>query len=391
MKSALSVFMVLVCALVAAHGSIAATYDLSGTWNWSESNFQQGGPCPATPEQSGICSITQNGDTFTLVFLSGTTCIPASLCKFPGTISGAMYTAANSAVVDNEGGIANNTLTFTASSDSAASGIGTSTFTHPDGLCTWEYDLTLTKGPPVTEEVQITTLCTDITGVVQPGQPITFTAVAVGAGAAYYKFFYRAAYGTPAYSDPRNPWVVMQDFSNANICTYAFPSPGNYIVVVRAVGDPNNYNAAEVPLSGTNVRVGGTEGDIQFNCLPTDASLATTVDVPITFSADAIGEGAIYYKFWYRAGYGTTEYATNPWMVMQEFSTANTCTHTFTAPGDYVVVVWAVKDPNNIPQDYPIIGMNVRVENQGELWGTLLRGTDGGVDGVKYKIAQLPH
>jgi hypothetical protein len=47
---------------------------------------------------------------------------------------------------------------------------------------------------------------------------------------------------------------------------------------------------------------------------------------------------------------------------MQDFSTSNECTYTFTAPGDYVVVIWAVKDPNNVPEDYPIIGMNVRVE-----------------------------
>ena len=97
-----------------------------------------------------------------------------------------MYTSSNSGVVDDEGGTATNTLIFTASSESAAAGTGTPTFSHPDGNCNWTYDLTISKRPLTTEEVKITGLCTNITGLVQPGQPITFTAAALGPGTAYY-------------------------------------------------------------------------------------------------------------------------------------------------------------------------------------------------------------
>jgi hypothetical protein len=366
MKRYLSILSLLLAGLFIPGSPFAATYDLTGSWNYLLSNLQETGICPTGSPSSGTCSVIQSGNTFTFVFLTGRECSPASMCTFAGgTVSGATYTASNSGVVDNEGGQASNTITFTASSSETAAGTGASTYTHPTGYtCNWTYELTLSKGPLTVEEPRLSRLCTDITGAVQPGQPVTFTAGSVGPGAAYYKFFYRAGYGTAAYNDPGNPWLVMQEFSTSNTSSFAFPSAGNYIVVVWAVSDPNSFNSAEVPLIGTNVKVGGSSGDIQFNCLPTDVSLTTKVGVPITFTAGAMGQAPIYYKFWYCSGYGTLAYPTNPWVVMQDFSTSNHCTYTFTAPGDYVVVIWAVKDPNNVPEDYPIIGMNMRVESQ---------------------------
>jgi YVTN family beta-propeller protein len=84
----------------------------------------------------------------------------------------------------------------------------------------------------------------------------------------------------------------------------------------------------------------------------------------VTFTATAIGPEPIYYKFWYRAGYGTPAYASNTFMVMQDFSISNSANYTFTLADNYVVLVWATDDPNNVvPSGVPLMGMNINVEN----------------------------
>jgi hypothetical protein len=75
----------------------------------------------------------------------------------------------------------------------------------------------------------------------------------------------------------------------------------------------------------------------------TDATGPVSVGTPVTFTAEAEG-ATLYYKFWYRAEYGTEAYNTNPWNVIQDYSTANTCTWTPQAEGDYVVVAWVTDD-----------------------------------------------
>jgi YVTN family beta-propeller protein len=107
--------------------------------------------------------------------------------------------------------------------------------------------------------------------------------------------------------------------------------------------------------------IGPYLGDIQLLGIDANLEGVAKTDQAITFTALATGKGPIYYKFWYRAGYGSTAYASNPWEVMQDFSPSNTCSHTFTTPSNYIVVVWAVKDPAD--SYYDIIGFNVKVEN----------------------------
>jgi hypothetical protein len=133
--------------LAPAVGS-AATFDLSGEWDYTISGLQVTGPCPKGAGSSGKLEITQEGDSFTLVLLAGATCNPTSMCTYTGTVSGADYTASNSAQVDNEGGTVTNTLTFTATSPAAASGAGQSVYEHPDMSCTWTKDITLTREAP---------------------------------------------------------------------------------------------------------------------------------------------------------------------------------------------------------------------------------------------------
>ena len=110
--------------------------------------------------------------------------------------------------------------------------------------------------------------------------------------------------------------------------------------------------------------IGPLTGAVQFLGLTPSQSGIYEVGDTIDFTAIAIGPEPIYYKFWYREGYGTPAYATNPWNVMQDFSETNTAFHTFYAAGNYIVLVWATDDPDNVvPGGVPIIGMNVNVEN----------------------------
>ena len=114
------------------------TFDLTGTWNYVNSNQWVEGRCPVGSPAAGICVITQTGTTFTLTSDAGT---------YSGTVSGATYSAATpTVVVDDEGGTATNSTIFTASSNTYASGTGSSIYAHPDGFqCVWGYDVTLTK------------------------------------------------------------------------------------------------------------------------------------------------------------------------------------------------------------------------------------------------------
>lgn len=137
-----------VALLLAAGPASAATYDLTGTWNFTTSgNFVTGG-CPLGMDSVGTLQITQSGDSFTMKILTGMVCNPAVMCSYTGTIAGAVYTATNSAVVDSEGGKATNTVTFTASSATAATGADSSTYVHPKMTCTWGFNIVLSRGAP---------------------------------------------------------------------------------------------------------------------------------------------------------------------------------------------------------------------------------------------------
>ena len=146
MKRFLAMGLTLFASLFFAGGVFSSDLDLSGPWNFTISNTKASGPCPAGPNSSGICTIAQTGDQFHLEFVEGRVCKPDSMCTYEGTISGKEYNASNSATVDNEGGKVTNTIVFTASSAKAASGHGTSTYSHPGGMkCDWKFDFAIQK------------------------------------------------------------------------------------------------------------------------------------------------------------------------------------------------------------------------------------------------------
>ncbi len=198
-----------------------------------------------------------------------------------------------------------------------------------------------------------------ITGSFESGDPVTVTVSgsAESGETLYYKFYYCAGHGTDAYET--NPWVVMQPYSTSATCEYTFPEDGNYVVVVRIVTDPDN-EPENLPIVGGVVSIGSSDNP-RIEQLSSGVSGSVSPNTPVTYTitaSDSRGD-AVYYKWFYRAGYGTDAYDTNPWVVVQPYSTSSSCEYTFPDEGDYIVVVRAVTDPDNEPADLPIIGGTV--------------------------------
>ena len=204
----------------------------------------------------------------------------------------------------------------------------------------------------------LTTLSPSRENVSDPLSPNPRTLAANGSS-IQYKFFYKAGYGTPAYEN--NSWVTAQDFSDLTEATVRFPGTDNYIVVMHAVADPAAI-PADVPIIGMYVNTGAGADDIQFAGLAANLPGGTPrVGDFVTFIATTTRPDTVFYRFYYRAGYGTTAYDSNPWVLFQDFSSRNAATLAFPSARHYIVVVHAVADPNNIPTAVPMIGMHVDV------------------------------
>ncbi|MFH0725056.1 MAG: YbhB/YbcL family Raf kinase inhibitor-like protein [Pseudomonadota bacterium] len=92
----------------------------------------------------------------------------------------------------------------------------------------------------------------------------------------------------------------------------------------------------------------------------------------VTVTASCAGGNPIYYKFYYRANYGTSAYDTSEWVVVQDYSTSNSAPYSFAEAGNYIIVVRAVTDPANEPQALPIIGQVVTVSDSSQIVITAL-------------------
>jgi len=149
MKRWLFIGTVLLVEVFLAGDLFSATYDLTGTWNYSLSDnwVDSDMGCSAGSDTTGTCTISQIGDTFIFAYTSGVVCNPADACTFEGTVSGEFYACSTTDIVDDEGGEVTSTILFTASSATSASGLGTSNYTHPTvaGTCNWGGNITLTK------------------------------------------------------------------------------------------------------------------------------------------------------------------------------------------------------------------------------------------------------
>jgi hypothetical protein len=121
--------------------------NIVGTWNYTTSASTVTGVCPAGPPSSGTITISGGAGAYTLVFVSGRVCSPASMCTFTGTLSGNNLLVSNADTVDNEGGSAGNALNLTVHNNGLIAGNGSSSYIHPDGFeCHWSYTINLTRG-----------------------------------------------------------------------------------------------------------------------------------------------------------------------------------------------------------------------------------------------------
>ncbi len=210
--------------------------------------------------------------------------------------------------------------------------------------------------------VEITSITLDQAESINVGDIITYTVDAsdTNENTIYYKFFYHANYGTNDYDI--SPWVVVQDYSTTNSCNFTFSSEGNYIVVVRTVTDPNN-EPEDLPIIGGVIPVGSGD-NILLTSLTSDATGDIYINdtVMYTVNGSNLNNDPIYYKWFYRANYGTSDYDSSPWVVVQDYSANSSCNFSFQNTGKYIIVVRAVTDPNYEPPDLPIIGGVVSVK-----------------------------
>jgi hypothetical protein len=212
----------------------------------------------------------------------------------------------------------------------------------------------------------ILALGTDLIGPPEVGDGVTFTAMAMtpDLGAIYYRFDLVKDYGTTDY-DPMTNWETRQNFSTSNFHTYAFTEPGIYVVIVQASSIPT------IPVDTTPLQAGATVtvgDDSSISITGWDMDLAgvpTATGVPVQFEAEAISaeEEDIYYRFDLIPNYGTAAYdPVNNYQTIQDFSTEDECTHTFTSAGSYVVRVWASFTPSIPEGAAPMVGGTITIE-----------------------------
>lgn len=115
------------------------------------------------------------------------------------------------------------------------------------------------------------------------------------------------------------------------------------------------------------------QGVLNFMLGPDDGVAVTglsitgtpAVNSPITFTVTAQGDKTpLYYRFSVHPDYGTSGYDGRHWtsMTTTEYTTESSVTHTFTARGKYIVVVWVSTVPDStVSQGVPIAGCSVNI------------------------------
>ena len=137
MKRLLIVGVIVMVGVFCSGNGFSATYDATGTWDYSTSgNWVNSGNagCTADPDETGILTITQTGDSFTWV-LGGETAT--------GTVSGATYSTSYS--FPDSGGTT--TIFVVGTLSSSTSGSGTIAWSWTDGYyyCNGGNNISMTK------------------------------------------------------------------------------------------------------------------------------------------------------------------------------------------------------------------------------------------------------
>jgi hypothetical protein len=82
---------------------------------------------------------------------------------------------------------------------------------------------------------------------------------------------------------------------------------------------------------GTNIQITGTSSSIVNNVRAGET-------VQFTMHSIVQGEAEVHYRFFIRAGYGEPGWGGNRWMVVQDYSPADSVVVTFDIPGIYFLI-----------------------------------------------------
>ena len=158
------------------------------------------------------------------------------------------------------------------------------------------------------------------------GAPITWTAVASGAGPLEYSFY--------RFSQSTGRWTTVQAWGPSPSYTWTAPSTGTYSlqVWVRRQGSTASYDA----YRSTDVfRI--TNGTPTVRSITTNVAAPYGTEAPVTFSVDASGgPGPLQYSFW------LYNQARDTWSQVSPYSTNPTFTWTPSQgdAGSYAMQAW---------------------------------------------------
>jgi len=183
-----------------------------------------------------------------------------------------------------------------------------------------------------------------LTGIPHIDTPLTLTIATDGPGVLYYRFFAGTNYGAP--------WSEIQTWSSDNSCTYTPASEANYVVVAHISDTANGGRYHQAGFSFATS--GHAEAGVVMTSLTGNLGFPQTAGTPITLTAQAVGSGAIQYKFWYKDESG--------WHIIQNWSENNTAAWTPTQAGTYIIVVWANTTPDDSIPNRPVAGFTFTVD-----------------------------
>ena len=202
-------------------------------------------------------------------------------------------------------------------------------------------------------------LSTTLARVPQIGTPLSLTVTTEGTAPAYYRFFVGEDYGAS--------WNEIQGWSTDSSCTYTPTREGNYVVVAHVTDSAQGENYGQAGFSFATA--GHGEAGVVVTGITSDLTYPQIKGSPITLTAQAVGGGTIYYKFWHSEG--------TSWKVIHNWATSNTTTWTPDNAGDYTVVVWASQTPDDTIPHPPIAGFTCSIGEEvasrtiGKAGGTL--------------------
>jgi len=196
----------------------------------------------------------------------------------------------------------------------------------PRGLPGNTFGVGFAQVPAFPATISLSALVTSPAFPESVGQPVSWTAFAIGAQAPFeYKFWIFS---------PTSGWTVLKDYSPDNVATWTPLVSGTYAMQVwaRRIGS----SAAFEDWRGSGSFVINPAPPLSVASLVANVSFPASINTPITWTAVASGGvGPVQYQFWrFREGTG--------WSIVRDYSSVNTFTWTPTATdiGKYALQVW---------------------------------------------------